>query len=93
MTVDASILSPALEHLKEGAFGVRIRERAGEVLIERTDPVLGVDEVAEWIGLTPATIRQMAAKGLLHPIKSKGVSGSMRFRKSRLVADFKKLEG
>lgn len=92
MTLDASILSPALEHLKEGAFGVSITESAGCVTIERIDPMLDVDQVAELMGFNASTIRQMADKGLLHPIRSKGRAGSLRFRKSRLVADFAMME-
>jgi DNA-binding transcriptional MerR regulator len=53
---------------------------------------LGVDEVAELIGFSASTVRAMARKGLLHPLKSKGMSGSLRFRKSRLVADMARME-
>ncbi len=88
----AAVFSAALEHLKDGAFGVSIRNLPDGVLIERVDPLLNVSEVAEIIRFTPATVREMARKGLLHPIKSKGFGGSLRFRKSRLVADMKRME-
>lgn len=88
----AAVFSAALEHLKEGAFGVSIRNLPDGVLIERVDPILGAGEVAELVGFSASTVRAMAKKGLLHPLKSKGMSGSLRFRKSRLVADLKRME-
>ena len=90
MTVDANVLAPALEHLKDGAFGVSIRETNGSVLIERVDPVISTAEVAELLGVSGETVRRMADSGRLHPIKTPG--GMMRFRKSRLVADLARLE-
>lgn len=93
MTIDAATLAGSMEHLNAGALGVRICEEAGVVLIERLDPILGIEDVSELVGFVPATIRAMVRKGLLHPIRSKGRSGSMRFRKSRLIADLARLEG
>lgn len=92
MKMNASIFANVLEHLKDGAFGVLIKDDMGGVLIERVDRAIGVEEVADLIGFTPSTIRAMARKGLLHPLKSKGLSGNMRFRKSRLIADMARLE-
>ena len=72
---------------------VSITERPdGSIFIEKHDPVLGVDEVAKMVGFTASTVRGMARKKLLHPLKSKGLSGSLRFRKSRLLADLKRIE-
>lgn len=91
MTVDASVMGPVVEHLRDGAFGVRISEDAAGVLIERVDPVLSAREVAAFIGVSDDTVRRMADKGQLHPIRTRG--GMMRFRKSRLVADLSRMEG
>jgi len=92
VTVDVSILAPAFEQLSEGAFGVSIKESDGGLLIERTDPIFTVDELAQYLDWSPATIRSMEKKGLLHAAKSKGRGGSLRFRKSRVVADLSKME-
>jgi hypothetical protein len=92
MTLDAATLTNSMEHLNAGALGVRICEEAGAVVIERLDPLIGIDEVSELVGFVPATIRSMVRKGLLHPVRSKGRSGSMRFRKSRLIADLRRIE-
>jgi hypothetical protein len=92
MTIDATTLTNSMEHLNAGALGVRIFEQGGAVMIERLDPILGIDDVAELVGFVPSTIRVMVRKGLLHPIRSKGRSGSMRFRKSRLMADLAVIE-
>ncbi len=96
MTVEAediaAIFSAALEHLKDGAFGVLIRNLPDGVLIERVDPVLSVAQVAEFLNLSEDTIRQMEDRGQLHAAKTKGRSGVLRFRKSRLVADLATLE-
>ncbi len=82
MMLDAAVLEPAFALLSEGAFGVVIRSDADRVFVERVDPVLSVDEVAEWLGWKASTVRAMEKKGLLHAMRSKG----------RLVADAKRLE-
>jgi len=92
MKFDESGLEPIFAILADGAFGVSFKETEDGILIERVDPILSVAEVAKWLGWSESTIRRMEKKNLLHALKSKGRSGSLRFRKSRLVADLKRME-
>ena len=92
MKLDASGLEPIFAMLADGAFGVSFKETEDGVLIERVDPVLSVAEVAKWLGWSEPVIRTMEKKNLLHALRSKGRSGSLRFRKSRLVADLNRME-
>ncbi len=92
MNFDAATLEPAFAHLADGAFGVVIRSDADRVFVERVDPVLTIDEVAEWLGWKASTVRSMEKKGLLHAMRSKGRSGSLGFGESRVVADAKRME-
>jgi len=90
MTLNSDVLDPVFAHLSEGAFGVSIVQKDGRILIERVDPILSTKAVADLIGVSGDTVRRMADRGQLHPIRTRG--GMMRFRKSRLVADFSKME-
>ncbi len=92
MKIDDSVFAQILGYLKDGAFGVSIKEITDGILIERVDPVLTVDQVSEWMQFSPSTVRAMEKKGLLHAVKSKGASGALRFRKSRVVADLARAE-
>lgn len=92
MTLDYSVLSKAFEHLCNGAQAVDITEVDGRVRIESIDPVLTVAEVSRMLQYSPAKVRYLERIGKLHAAKGKGTGGSLRFRKSRIMADLARME-
>ena len=93
MDLNRENMVEVIRHLAAGSFGVRVREVSDkELLIESVDPVMTVSDVGLFLLLTDATVRGMEKRGVLRAMKTKGTSGSMRFRKSIVIADFARAE-
>jgi hypothetical protein len=76
----------------KGVYALSIREVDGGADIEIRDPIHTVESLAELLGFSEETIRNMERLGILHAIKSRGIGGSLRFRQSRVYADLRRAE-
>lgn len=93
MTISPEEIGQLAVAMRErGVYGVRLREHSDGISVEISDPVLGVEALADRLGMAASTVRGMEKRGLLHAIRTKGRSGALRFRLSRVYADLQRAE-